>query len=82
MNAPLEPCDMSLEFMAECLAQASLHLDHALDHLLAGNAGRFQFDLRCFAAHARAGLETYREMTVPTGEDLPPSESASCGGGA
>lgn len=29
--APLDSREMSVEFMAECLAQASLHLDHALD---------------------------------------------------
>ena len=61
-GAAFDPHEMSREFMAEALAQAELHLNHALDHLATGNTGRFAFDLRCFAAHARAGLETYRDF--------------------
>ena len=59
-------------FMVEALAQAELHLSHAIDHLVAGNPGRFAFDLQCFGAAAKAALETYRELAEKAQQESRP----------
>lgn len=48
-------------FMGGALAYASLHLDHACDHLAMGDAPALMRSVRKFAAFANAALDTLPE---------------------
>lgn len=48
-------------FMGGALAYASLHLDHAYDHLAMGDAPALMRSVRKFAAFANAALDTLPE---------------------
>ncbi|WP_377840086.1 hypothetical protein [Bosea sp. UC22_33] len=48
-------------FMGGALAYASLHLDHACDHLVMGDAPALMRSVRKFAAFAKAALDTLPE---------------------
>lgn len=48
-------------FLGGALAYASLHLDHAYDHLAMGDAPALMRSVRKFAAFANAALDTLPE---------------------
>lgn len=48
-------------FMGGALAYASLHLDHAYDHLAMGDGPALMRSVRKFAAFAKAALDTLPE---------------------
>ena len=59
--ADIEGATNPRAFMGGALAYASLHLDHAYDHLAMGDAPALMRSVRKFAAFANAALDTLPE---------------------